>query len=151
MKSMVLMLMCALSIVAFTQTANAHCEVPCGIYDDALRIQLLKEHTTTIEKAMAQIRDLSQAGHDNPNQLIRWVSNKESHATELQHIVTQYFMTQRIKLPTDGDKAAQEKYNQQLASLHAMLVYAMKAKQTTEQQWIEKLRAEIERFEALYG
>jgi len=26
----------------------AHCEIPCGIYDDSLRIELIKEHIGTI-------------------------------------------------------------------------------------------------------
>ena len=34
---------------------HAHCQVPCGIYDDAVRIIQLREHVTTIEKAMKQI------------------------------------------------------------------------------------------------
>ena len=32
--------------------------------------------------------------------------NKEEHANQLQHIVTQYFMTQRIKPVDQKDEAA---------------------------------------------
>ena len=39
----------------FTVKASAHCEIPCGIYDDELRISMLNEHITTIEKSMNQI------------------------------------------------------------------------------------------------
>ena len=60
------------------------------------------------------------------NQRVRWVMNKEYHAKELQHIVSQYFMTQRIKLDT-------EKYSQKLGVLHKMLVCAMKCKQTIDE------------------
>ena len=35
----------------------AHCQVPCGIYDDALRIVQLREDFHTIQKAMNQIKD----------------------------------------------------------------------------------------------
>ena len=26
---------------------RAHCQIPCGIYDDELRVQLIEEHITT--------------------------------------------------------------------------------------------------------
>ena len=128
----------------------AHCEIPCGIYNDKARIVLILEHITTIEKAMNQINTLSAEGDKNYNQLIRWVVNKEEHATELQHIVTQYFMTQRIKLPDFNDAAAAKKYNDQLAALHTMLVHAMKAKQTTDQVHIDTLRKTVDSFVKLY-
>ena len=32
----------------------AHCEIPCGIYDDQTRVQLIHEHIGTIEKAMTK-------------------------------------------------------------------------------------------------
>ena len=36
--------------------AVAHCQVPCGIYDDTLRIVQIKEDFKTIRKAMDQIK-----------------------------------------------------------------------------------------------
>ena len=30
----------------------AHCQVPCGIYHDDLRLELIGEHIETIEKSM---------------------------------------------------------------------------------------------------
>ena len=124
----------------------AHCEIPCGIYNDKMRIDMLKEHVTTIEKSMNQIIELQKAETINYNQLVRWINNKDDHADEMQHIVTQYFMTQRIK-PVDGsDKAALEKYQKELGLLHEMLVYAMKAKQTTDLQNCTKLNELIDSF-----
>jgi nickel superoxide dismutase len=38
----------------------AHCEVPCGIYDDSVRVALIYEHITTIEKAINNINKLSE-------------------------------------------------------------------------------------------
>ena len=74
-----------------------HCEIPCGIYDDEMRIKMMAEHITTLEKSMKEIMALSKAPAINYNQIVRWVMNKETHATEFQGIVTQYFMTQRIR------------------------------------------------------
>ena len=62
---------------------------------------------------------------------------------ELQQIVTQYFMTQRIK-PTAKE------YEKKLAVLHEMLLAAMKCKQTTELAHVNELRSLTRRFEALY-
>ena len=57
--------------------AKAHCEIPCGIYGDSVRIALLYE---TIEKPMNQINELSKSENPDYNQLVRWVMNKEEYA-----------------------------------------------------------------------
>ncbi len=129
---------------------RAHCEIPCGIYDDHLRVHLIEEHITTIEKAMSQIDSLSAQGDKNYNQLIRWTMNKEDHANQLQEIVSQYFMTQRVKPASAQDAAAQQKYVQQLTVLHQLLVSAMKAKQSLDRQHVADLREQTARFEKLY-
>ena len=78
--------------------AVAHCQVPCGIYDDALRIVQIKEDYKTIKKAMEQISQLSNKSDPiSSNQLNRWVMTKEQHATNIQKIVSEYFLTQRVK------------------------------------------------------
>ena len=131
-------------MIFFTSTyAAAHCEIPCGIYDDEMRVRMIAEHITTIEKSMNQIVRLRGQKAGDGNQRVRWVMNKENHANELQHIVSQYFMTQRIKLDT-------EKYSQKLSVLHKMLVYAMKCKQTTDLSHITMLRSLLKEFQSLY-
>ena len=132
-------------------TAWAHCQIPCGIYDDPVRFSQLEEHVATIEKSMKQIVELSGEAKPNYNQLVRWVNNKETHADKLTEIVTFYFMAQRIKPPADhADKAALDKYLRQVTLLHQMVVQAMKAKQTTDPEHCEKLRTLIEEFRTSY-
>jgi len=131
-------------------TAMAHCEIPCGIYNDAARFVELSEHVQTISKSMKQIRDLSSAERRDDNQIVRWIQNKEDHANKIQHIVTQYFMTQRIKVPAADDAVAQKKYAAQLAVLHRILVYAMKAKQSRDQAQPALLKKAIDEFRVLY-
>ena len=123
--------------------AWAHCEIPCGIYDDHMRIHMIEEHITTIEKSMQQIVELGGQTPVNYNQVVRWVTNKEHHADELQLIVTQYFMTQRIK-PDQKD------YEKKLTVLHKMLLAAMKCKQTTDLANVADLRSLTKEFEGLY-
>ncbi|MHB8899291.1 MAG: superoxide dismutase [Ni] [Thermoguttaceae bacterium] len=132
--------------------ASAHCEIPCGIYDDDARINLLNEHITTIEKSIKEIVALSADSVQNQNQLVRWVMNKEDHANQFQEVVSQYFMTQRVKpLTAESDAAAKEKYVTQLTLLHEMLVYAMKAKQSTDTANTDRLRELVHEFAHVYG
>ena len=125
----------------------AHCQLPCGIYDDQARIGEIREHITTIERSMNQIHGLQKnikaADAHDYNQIIRWVTNKEDHATKLQQIVSKYFMTQRIAMDDD-------KYPEKIERLHQMLVYGMKCKQTVDLDYVKKLRQVVDEFEALY-
>jgi nickel superoxide dismutase len=123
--------------------AWSHCEIPCGIYDDEMRIHMAAEHIATIEKAMKEITRLQAEEPRNYNQLVRWIVNKEEHATMLQDIITQYFMTQRIKIDDEDYKA-------KLAVLHKIIVYAMKCKQGLELEHIETLRNLLESFSHMY-
>ena len=144
MKKLFLTILAALLPLSVAiSTVSAHCEIPCGIYDDQLRTQLIAEHATTIEKSIKQILELSKASPTNYNQLVRWVNNKENHATEIQHIVSQYFMTQRLK-------PDQEKYSEKLILLHKMLIAAMQCKQTTDLSPVSALRTHLKEFELLY-
>ncbi len=128
----------------------AHCEIPCGIYGDEIRFQLLKEQITTVEKSMNEINKLSDAAKPNYNQIVRWVTNKDKHADDIREIVTQYFLAQRIK-PVDGtDKQALETYQKKLETLHLIIVHAMKAKQTTDLKHVETLRQLVDKFYNLY-
>ena len=130
--------------------AFAHCQIPCGIYDDEARFALLEEHVTTVEKAMKKIEELSAAQSPNYNQIVRWVGNKEHHADEISEIVTYYFMAQRVKPAEKKSEEAYAKYVGELTSLHQMVVYSMKAKQTTDLKNVDRLRALIGRFKASY-
>ena len=128
----------------YSGIVSAHCEIPCGIYDDEMRVKMISEHIQTIEKSMNEINKLEKAGlSHHSNQLVRWIMNKEDHANQLQEIVSQYFMTQRIKFDTKD-------YDKKLSALHHMLVYTMKCKQTTDLENVEALKKLIKEFSDLY-
>ena len=139
-----------LSVFFTAGMAGAHCEIPCGIYDDTMRLDQIAEHIKTIEKSMKQITELSQENKPNMNQVVRWVQNKEEHADDIGHIVTFYFMAQRIKPVDKSDGKAHAEYIGKLTLLHEMLVYSMKAKQTTDLSNVAKLRSLLKEFEAAY-
>ena len=143
--------MIALSFLAYTLPAKAHCEIPCGIYDDKLRIKLLYEHTKTMEKSIKKIKELSSKEDPlSKNQLVRWIMNKEEHAKKFQYIVWQYFLTQRVKPVDPSDKEKYELYLKKLEVLHQLSYYAMKVKQSVDEKYIQKLRELIKKFEELY-
>jgi len=151
MKRHTALLIAAAFLASFTaMEALSHCQIPCGIYDDPTRFVLMAEHIATIEKSTKTIIELSSEEKPDYNQLVRWVANKDHHADELSEVVTYYFMAQRIKPPEGGGEQARAKYLEQISALHQMLVYAMKAKQTTDLENVEKLRALMESFKASY-
>ena len=116
-----------LPVITIQSIAVGHCQVPCGIYDDALRIVQIKEDFKTIRKAMDKITQLSEKSDPlSNNQLNRWVMTKEQHAGNIQIIVSEYFLTQRVKT------AKSQKYIDQTTTLHQLLVAAMKCKQTID-------------------
>ncbi len=127
-----------------------HCQIPCGIYNDEMRFEMMKEHLLTIEKSMKQINALYEQPDNNANQIVRWVMNKEQHADEFAHIVTFYFLSQRIKIVEEKDPELFKDYLLKVSLLHEMLVYAMKAKQTTDINNVEKLRSLVQEFHEVY-
>lgn len=128
----------------------SHCQIPCGIYGDETRFTLINEHIATIEKSMKKIVELSKDGNKNANQVVRWVNNKDEHAEKISHIVSYYFLAQRVKPVDEKDKKAHKLYLKKVSLLHQMLVYAMKCKQTTDTANTEKLSRLAEDFKKLY-
>lgn len=118
--------------------AHAHCQIPCGIYDDSMVFTQLEQHITTIEKSMQEI-----ASADNTHDITRWTVNKEEHAQKIQDIMAQYFLAQRLKPDVTN-------YLPQLMRIHQITIDAMKAKQTTDLKYVESLRMLVDSYEKLY-
>ena len=133
-----------LSLILNVGLLYPHCQVPCGIYDDAVRIVTVKEDFATISKAMSEIKALS--AKDDPlsfNQLNRWITTKEEHANSIQRAVSDYFLTQRIK-------SKSKNYDKHLRFLHELLVSAMKCKQTVDPQNVDKGLKSLDKFVKVY-
>ena len=127
----------------------AHCQVPCGIYNDAARIVQIQEDFSTIQKAMNKIKELSeQQDATSMNQMTRWILTKEEHASKIQKVVSDYFLTQRIKVKTEGPEY--DLYVKQTIYLHQILVSAMKCKQTVDSKNVDYGLDLIETFIDLY-
>ena len=141
------------TVIIFNTTSYllAHCQVPCGIYDDALRIVQLKEHVRTIEKAMNQIDQLSssESSSQDMNQLIRWVNTKEEHAKFIQSSISDYFLAQRIK-PKKKNEDGRQSYVDQTLILQQIIVATMKCKQTVDKSNSKKVIQLLNQFVDLY-
>lgn len=118
--------------------ALAHCQVPCGIYGDQLRFEQMLEDAKTIGKAQTQLEELTSGEVDaqTVNQLSRWVTTKEEHATKIQDTMLHYFLAQRIK-------ATNPEYVKQLKAAHAVITTAMKCKQSADAETAEDLEKAI--------
>jgi nickel superoxide dismutase len=131
-------------ILVLPQLSQAHCQIPCGIYDDYARVQSMGEDAATVEKSMRLIVEL--AGKDDAhsqNQLVRWVMNKEAHAQKIISSISDYFLTQRVK-PDQKD------YAERLRKHHQVIIAAMKAKQNTDIKYAKDLKKSIEALSSYY-
>jgi len=135
-------------LASYATATTPHCQVPCGIYTDQLRFESMLEDTKTIAKSIGAINDFAAnvAGGMSGtaiNQVSRWVSTKEDHASHIQEVMASYFFAQRIK-------ADHKDYTGQLASAHRVIVAAMKAKQAAEPATADALKEAIYDFYRAY-
>ena len=123
---------------------RAHCQIPCGIYDDHARVHAMMEDAATVEKSVQLINELSgKTDAQSLNQLIRWVNNKEVHAQKIISTMTDYFLTQRVK-------PSQKDYPERLQKHHAVILAAMKAKQNITAESVAALQKAIEAVAPYY-
>ena len=122
----------------------AHCQIPCGIYSDAMQIIQIQEDLSTIEKAMEMINSLSEKSDPQAlNQIGRWITSKEQHAQNIQNLTSEYFLTQRIKINSDN-------YTEKVILLHKLLVSSMKCKQSVEKNNVYNSNSILNSFIELY-
>jgi nickel superoxide dismutase len=143
-------LMTIFILVLVSPQLESHCQIPCGIYNDQMRITMIREHITTIEKAMNQVSMLSGEENPNYNQLIRWITNKEKHAEEMSGIITDYFLAQRVNPVPPEEGKAYSLFQKRLELLHRLMVLTMKSKQGIDLSIINKMRATVKNFEKIY-
>lgn len=145
----------AITLIAATmafvpEVVLSHCQVPCGIYDDPARIASLREDSRTIEKAITNITELTNATDaQGKNQLVRWISNKETHASYIITTMSEYFFAQRIK-PVEAGADGYDAYLEKLARHHAVIIAAMQCKQHADQEYVTKLNAAIDGIAGYY-
>ena len=131
-------------VAAVPHGLYSHCQVPCGIYDDYMRVVKMKEDASTIDKAITQIASLAgKTDVTSINQSVRWVMTKEQHAEAIIGSIANYYLTQRVK----SDAAD---YATRLQAHHAVMVAAMKVKQDAKPATVTELRKAIDGIAGYY-
>ena len=139
-----MVLTAALISLGSPQSIHAHCQIPCGIYDDHARVAAMLEDSVTIEKSIKLINELAgKTDAQSQNQIVRWVMNKEKHAQNIIATISDYFLTQRVK-PDQKD------YSERLEKHHKVILDAMKAKQNSDMAIAASLKANIEALAVYY-
>mmetsp|Transcript_78106 Transcript_78106/g.137621 ORF Transcript_78106/g.137621 Transcript_78106/m.137621 type:complete len:149 (+) Transcript_78106:65-511(+) len=124
-----------------------HCQVPCGIFTDDLRVKGMMEDASTIRKAVVQAAELHKAGSlQDVHQMVRWIHTKEEHAAKIMTTTSEYFLAQKVK-KADLSEADYLKY---LALHHDVMVAAMKSKQSSELGPVDTLDKALEALEPIY-
>ena len=77
------------------------------------------------------------------NQLSRWITTKDEHAQKIQDVISQYFLTQRIKQNSKN-------YENELITLHQLLISVMKCKQSINVENVKKSIELLKDFSKLY-
>ena len=130
----------------------AHCQVPCGIYDDARKIIEIEEDIMTIKKAINNIQLISSQNIQTAqemNQLVRWITTKEEHAQHIQNTIMEYFLSQRIK-PKESNNDDYSKYVSMTTLCQQIIFYAMKTKQSVDKKHLGELSNILNEFENIY-
>merc|ERR1740121_3577264 len=127
---------------------SCHCQVPCGIFHDDGRIASILEDAMTIRKAVAQSQTLHKGGTlQEIHQMVRWINTKEDHATKIMTTVAEYFLAQKVKKEMCG---SEHEYHEVLALHHAVMVAAMKTKQSSEIGPVDALDKAIQALRPVY-
>ena len=119
-----------------------------GIFDDPAIVAEIKQAAETIRKAMVQCTEL-QAGENSAqslNQMVRWINTKEEHASKIITLVSEYCLCQRVKKAEMEEKD----YVEVLKAHHAVMVAAMKSKQTVDVAAADALDHAIGDFGKMY-
>lgn len=139
-----LLICVALFAAAAPQMASAHCQIPCGIYDDQRAFAEMKQDAETIARSLRGIAEATSA-HD----IARWTMNKETHAQNIQDMAQSYFLAQRVKVSAKGSDGYSD-YVTSATALHQIIVAAMKTKQSADPGRVDGLEAAIEDYETHY-
>ena len=150
-KSIIIATLMSVSFVLYQPDAHAHCQIPCGIYDDHARVGRMEEDLETIAKAVNEINVLAaKKDAQSQNQLVRWIMNKEQHAESIIRIISDYFLAQKIAPTPTSDKKAQAAYKDKLALHHAVMVAAMKCKQSSSREPVKALGQALKAIESFW-
>ncbi|MCL4379318.1 MAG: superoxide dismutase, Ni [Candidatus Marsarchaeota archaeon] len=132
----------ALDNVLHFETAEAHCDIPCGIYDPHLA-QVAAHTVVRMDMLIADLAKSNDMTPDGRNKMIRYTMIKEQHAELCKHEV-------RI-IWGDYFKPEHAQANPELHTLvWDIMKAASKAKQGTSMADAEALLEKVNRFAEIF-
>jgi nickel superoxide dismutase len=122
---------------------SAHCQLPCGIYHDAMVFDQIDQYTETMYKGIAVLNQLKIQNVHDQNELVRWIMEKEKESNDISNVFTFYFLQQKIK-PDEPDTV------KMLKSAHKLLFLIVAIKQNTDLKFVKEFAAEWEKFKRMF-
>jgi hypothetical protein len=115
-------------------------------------VAMVREAVATIKKSAIQANELhatlsSATSAQTMNQIVRWINTKEEHADKIIHTISSYCLCQRVKPEIF---ASELDYTNALKAHHAVMVCAMKAKQSVDDAVIHNLEHAVDDFAKMY-
>lgn len=121
----------------------AHCQMPCGIYHDEMVFDQIDQFVETTVKAISVMQESAFSTVQDRNAFVRWVMQKDKNADETAHLITTYFLQQKIK-PHEEDTT------KRVLSAHLLLFYLVQIKQTVDYKVVNDFYEEWERFKLMF-
>ena len=119
--------------------------------DDPATVGEVQQAAATIRKAMVQVHALTSSGTTpgpaDYNQLVRWITTKEDHACQIITTISDYGLCQRVKRDVF---ASDQEFTDAVLAHHAVMVAAMKCKQSVETATVDNLDTAIALFAKMY-
>jgi nickel superoxide dismutase len=121
----------------------AHCQLPCGIYHDDMAYDQIDQYIETMYKGITVINDSQFKTPRERNETIRWVMLKDKESDKMAHLITSYFLQQKISL-NDPD------LTKKLTAAHKLLFLLVTIKQNTDRNIVKDFAAEWDKFKLMF-
>jgi len=122
---------------------NAHCQMPCGIYNDQMVYDQVNQFYKTVYKGVMAMKNNKLETVEDKNQFVRWVMTKERLCNETAEIITKFFLQQKLK-PDDEDTKPL------ILSAHKLLFLLVAIKQTVDVDIVNDFGKEWDHFKYLF-
>ena len=132
-----------LMLCCFQGNAEAHCQMPCGIYHDDMVFDQIDQYIETVVKGITVLEDNKFSSIQDRNEFMRWVMQKENMSNETANLITTYFLQQKIKPGADDTI-------KRLESAHKLLFLLVLIKQGSGLGPVNDFYEEWERFKLMF-
>lgn len=125
-----------------TETASAHCDIPCGIYDPIIA-QIAALTVVRMIDLMADLESKPERNLAYTNSMSRYITVKEEHAEKVKHEVRviwgDYLKAQHL-----------EKYPDAHALVHKIMALGSKARQSVDRETAVQLVEAVNDFAQIF-